>query len=89
MLFKVFFSPPADWAHGHGAVVRPNHRGDVPEDLLVSLDIALRDHKSSNTRRFAFYDENILSWKVLGKFNMTFYRYRRAQPCRGPRSWAP
>ena len=55
------FSPPAHWAHGHSAVVRPDHRGDVPEDLLVSLDIALRDHKSSNTRRFAFYDENILS----------------------------
>ena len=49
-------SPPADGAHGHGAVVRPNHGGDVPEDLLVSLDIALCDHKSSNTRRFAFYE---------------------------------
>lgn len=24
-----------------------------------------------------------------GEFNMTFYRYRRAQPCRGPLSWAP
>ena len=58
-------SPPADGAHWHGAVVRPNHGGDVPEDLLVSLDIALCDHKSSNTRRFPFYENFRLELHVV------------------------